>query len=90
MTEKDVISITEYCRRSRWDLKPARIRGWCRNGFGGETPPFRKIGARYFLDAPVFDAWLWRISRGGQRTEVDAADYIAEIVARNDSQGGKE
>lgn len=85
-------TISEFCAESAWDLKPARIRAWCRNGISGSgRPPFRKIGRRYFIDAPKLEAWLDEISgtAGAQAENREAAELIEEIIRREDGEAGK-
>lgn len=80
-------TISEFCAESAWDLKPARIRAWCRNGISGAgIPPFRKIGRRYFIDAPKLEAWLDGISgkTAGGREDRKTAELIEEIIRRED------
>ena len=80
--QKRFIPIAEFCRRTEWDIKPARLKYWCRFGCHGEPIPFRKIGARYFIDAIRMEIFL----NGARRPrEGRAADLIARIIAREDA-----
>ena len=86
--QKRFITIAEFCRRSAWDIKPARLKHWCRFGCMGEPVPHRKLGARYYIDAPAMDRWLNAMTRGKRPREEEAAAIIARVIARE--EGGAE
>ncbi len=86
MTDKAIIPVSEYCRRCRWQITPARIKYWIRAGYRGETPPHRVVGNRYYLDAAEFDNWLDRVTvtRPEQAPPESAAALIERIISRED------
>ena len=84
---KRFIPISEFCRLSAWDIKPARLKYWCRFGLHGEPVPHRKLGARYYIDAPAMESWLNRMTRLRQVNEEEAARITARIIKREDERG---
>ena len=85
---KQYVPISEFCRRCRFRLKPARVRHWCRAGYRGEKPPHCKVGGRYFIEAEAMDRWL-RGDRSFMRPEKrHAAKLIRAIVVREDREHG--
>lgn len=84
--EKRFIPVSEYCRRSAWEIDPARLRYWCRFGCQGEPIPHRKLGTRYYIDAPAMELWLNSRTRGKQTHEEEAAEIMARIYARQEGR----
>lgn len=88
--QKRFIPISEFCRLSAWDIKPARLKYWCRFGLHGEPVPHRKLGARYFIDAAAMESWLNSMTLVRHANEEEAARIIARIIAREDEREKKQ
>ena len=85
--QKRFIPIAEFCRLSAWDIKPARLKYWCRFGLHGEPVPHRKLGARYFIDAAAMGSWLNSMTRVRHANEEEAARIIARVIERESGNG---
>lgn len=85
-----IVTISEYCERSRWGLTPKRVRDICRDGFNGNTPPFKRMGTRYYIDIEKFDNWLDVIGDVDEKRHIrerrfHMSDSISEILRREDA-----